>query len=143
MAKAYRVTENDMRGLAIRLDMLSTHYRKPKDLTSAGLNNAAKTLRRWLALAVPCNDGPPVEVLLALSDDLNTPQAIAEIHRLAGRKDGRAVFAAMKLLGLFPGHEKAIDYDLVAEVKTIPIDHIPLVQWQAFGHEFATVGDSQ
>lgn len=127
--KAWRVSEADMRGLAIRLDMLSTHYRQPKDLTAEGLNRAAKTLRRWLALAEPSLSTPvPVGVLEALSDDLNTPAAIAEMHRIA-RTDRAGLFSAMKLLGLIPGEGRAVDYDMVDEVKTLPIDHLPLPQW--------------
>jgi cysteinyl-tRNA synthetase len=127
----YSITEADMRGLSIRLAMLQTHYRKPKDFSFEELNNCAKTLRRWLAACIP-NDSPhvPLPVMLALCDDLNTPAAIAEMHRLS-KADGRALFTAMKLLGLIPGHERVIDYD-IGEVKTLPIDHIPLVRWQGF-----------
>ncbi|MCE2890282.1 MAG: hypothetical protein LW848_04155, partial [Hyphomonadaceae bacterium] len=70
----YQVTEEDMRGLSIRLAMLQTHYRKPKDFSIAELNQCAKTLRRWLAAAIPNDDREPIEVMLALCDDLNTPQ---------------------------------------------------------------------
>lgn len=136
MAKTYAVSERDMRGLAIRLDMLGSHYRKPKDFKAETLNSSAKTLRRWLSTCVP-NDGPvPDRVLLALCDDLNTPQAIAEMHLLA-RTDGQGLFAAMKLLGLLPGEGLPIDYD-IGEVKTLPIDHIPIVRWAGF----ATVGEA-
>lgn len=127
-AGQYRVDETDMRGLAIRLCMLNTHYRKPKDWTTESLNHAAKILRRWLTAATPCDDAVPLPVILALADDLNTPLAIAEMHVLA-KSDGRGLFAAMKLLGLIPGHGKTIDYDIVDEVKTLPIDAVPLVQW--------------
>jgi cysteinyl-tRNA synthetase len=127
--KTWRVSEDDMRGLAIRLDMLSSHYRQPKDLTAEGLNRAARTLRRWLALAEPGLDIVPIGVLEALSDDLNTPAAIAEMHRIA-KTDRRGLFAAMKLLGLIPGEGRAIDYDIVDEVKTLPIDHLPIVAWE-------------
>lgn len=126
----YGITEEDMRGLSLRLAMLQTHYRKPKDFSHSELNQCAKTLRRWLAACIPNDDPAPTVVMLALCDDLNTPQVIAEMHRLA-KSDGRGLFASMKLIGLIPGFGKALDYD-IGEVKTLPIDHIPLVQWAGF-----------
>jgi cysteinyl-tRNA synthetase len=127
---SYEVTEADMRGLSIRLAMLQTHYRKPKDFSVSELNQCAKTLRRWLAAAVPCAEREPLEIMQALCDDLNTPQAIAIMHGLA-RTDGRALFASMRLLGLIPGRGKVLDYDY-GEVKTLPLGHIPLVVWEGF-----------
>lgn len=127
--KTYEITPKDMRGLALRLDMLSTHYRQPKNISVNDMNRAAKTLRRWLATCIPCDDPPPAAVLEALCDDLNTPHAITELHKLA-KSDGRALFAGMKLLGLIPGHGEGIDYGMTQEIKTLPIDHLPLVQWE-------------
>lgn len=127
--KEWRVSEEDMRGLSLRLFILGSHYRKEVDFTVRNLNENSKILRRWLSKAIPNNDRPPLEIILALSDDLNTPLAIAEMHRYA-KKDGRSLFSAMRFLGLIPGEEKPIDYDIVSEVKTIPIDHIPLTQWE-------------
>lgn len=128
--KEWRVSEADMRGLALRLDMLSTHYRRPKDLTVEGMNRAAKTLRRWLAIARPGHmKAVPISVLEALCDDLNTPLAIAEMHILA-KSDPEGLFEAMKLMGLIPGEGLAISYDMVDGIKTLPIDHLPMPQWE-------------
>lgn len=128
--KEWAVSERDIRGLAIRLDMLESHYRKPKDITVDRLNRAAKTIRRWLAACeLDTTASVPIPVLEALCDDLNTPLAIAEMHKLA-KTDGAGLFASMKLLGLIPGEGRAIDYDMVDGVKTIPIDHLPLTQWE-------------
>jgi len=127
----YVFEETDMRGMAIRLAMLQTHYRKPKDFTVAELNQCAKTLRRWLSIAELSIDiSTPDEVINALNDDLNTHQAITEIHKYAANKDGKKVFSAMKFLGLIPGTGSSIDYGMLGEIKTIPIDRIPLVQWE-------------
>lgn len=126
----YAVSEQDMRGLALRLDMLQTHYRQPKDLSVSNLNASAKTLRRWLSKCVPNSDPPPVSVLEAIGDDLNTPQAITELHKLA-KTDGRGLFAGMKFLGLIPGHGDEIGHGMAQEVKTLPISHLPLPQWAA------------
>lgn len=92
-------------GEVIRFVLLSTHYRAPLDWTEARVTEAEKTLRRWRALSADAPDGTPDgpvdgAVLAALSDDLNTPQAIAELHRLAGDEDGAALRASAALLGL-------------------------------------------
>jgi len=126
----YAVSETDMRGLAIRLDMLSTHYRKPKDISVSDLNSSLKILRRWLSRCIPNDDPPPLPVLKALEDDLNTPLAITELHKIAKiETGGRELFAGMKFLGLIPGCGISIDYGAAMEIKTIPIDHLPLPFW--------------
>lgn len=122
------VKPEDLAGLSVKLYMLSTHYAKSKDFTKKDLSATAKILRKWLSLAIPNENPVPLPVLIALSDDLNTPAAIAEMHKLS-KTDGKGLFSAMKLLGLIPGSERSIDYDIVSEVKTIPIDHIPLLEW--------------
>lgn len=142
MTTIYTISPSDMAGLALRLALLSTHYRKDMDFTRANLTREAKTLRKWLAAAIPNNNPPPLEVLEALCDDLNTPAAIAEMHKLA-RGDGKGLFAAMKLLGLIPEHQRDISYDLVSEVKTIPIEEIPLLKWEDGGIGFSVIGGKQ
>ena len=82
----------DWPGEVLRLNMLRTHYRQPIDWTIKSLEESSRILRDWIALAVPMKlAGPANEVpdrplyppvLDALSDDLNTPKAIAEIHAL-------------------------------------------------------------
>ena len=86
----------DWPGEVLRLNMLRTHYRQPIDWTLKGLEESAKMLGGWFA------GGPDVaaefapDVLAALRDDLNTPQAIAEMHQLA---DARSSLAAMGFKG--------------------------------------------
>jgi cysteinyl-tRNA synthetase len=81
-------------GEVLRLAMLRTHYRQPIDWTLKALEDAERTWREWQTLAVAVDQGileylpdlakrplhPGIEE--ALCDDLNTPMAIAEIHRL-------------------------------------------------------------
>ena len=80
-------------GEVIRLVLLSTHYRHPMDWTAAGLAQAHANLDRlYTALrnaggergaagdAVDPEADPEVEA--ALCDDLNTPEALAVLHRL-------------------------------------------------------------
>ncbi|MGH7047507.1 MAG: cysteine--tRNA ligase [Stellaceae bacterium] len=76
-------------GEAIRLALLSAHYRDPLDWTSERLEEAKRTLDRFyraLSLfSVESDISPAVSrnVLHALEDDLNTPQAIAHLHEIA------------------------------------------------------------
>jgi len=76
------------RSEAIRLMLLSAHYRQDLDFTEPRLHEAAQTLdRAYGALrGVPGDDaGDGGVVLAALQDDLNTPLAIARLHGLIGR----------------------------------------------------------
>ncbi len=101
-------------GEAIRLNMLSTHYRQPLDWTAEGLTRARTNLDRlYTALGrlsdVAVDVGPddvPAVVLAALEDDLNTPQALTEIYALAGvanKAEGEADQAAAKAALLAAG----------------------------------------
>lgn len=72
---------------AVRFLMLRTHYRSMLDFSDAALGEARRELDRlYRALeTTPPGSGSDVTsaVLEALCDDLNTPLAIAELHRLA------------------------------------------------------------
>ena len=76
----------DWPGEVIRLNMLRTHYRQPMDWTVRGMAESYKILDDWYGLAANSN-GKSVSgsVRQALTDDLNTPQAIAELHGLRNR----------------------------------------------------------
>ncbi|MEM7642533.1 MAG: cysteine--tRNA ligase [Pseudomonadota bacterium] len=91
-------------GEVIRFFFLSTHYAKPMDWTDAKALEAEGILRRWRDLvrgrAEEGGVTPDEAVLAALRDDLNTPGAIAELHRLAKAGDGAALQASAALLGL-------------------------------------------
>src|SRR5215831_3810912 len=81
-------------GEAIRLALLTTHYRDPLDWTSDRLRQARQTLDRFYrALILPRDTvferfGAAAEALRplreALEDDLNTPLALTHLHELAG-----------------------------------------------------------
>jgi cysteinyl-tRNA synthetase len=81
-------------GDVVRFNMLRTHYRQPIDWTRKGLEESKATLERWgeisdrLGGALREDVIPDGDVLDALEDDLNTPQAIARLHELA--KEARA-----------------------------------------------------
>lgn len=111
--------EQGVPGEVIRFVMLSTHYRKPMDWTEKKRDEAEKTLRKWYAL-VDGVDGtePNADVLAAVSDDLNTSGALAEMHKLAGSGDASGLKAALALLGLIDGvipeWARAVEVDLSA-----------------------------
>jgi cysteinyl-tRNA synthetase len=81
-------------GEAIRLALMTAHYRDPLDWTNDRLRQAKQTLDRFYrALALPRDDvierfGEAEEALRpvreALDDDMNTPLALSELHDLAG-----------------------------------------------------------
>ncbi|QUJ77821.1 cysteine--tRNA ligase [Sulfitobacter albidus] len=93
--------EKGVPGEVIRFVMLSTHYRKPMDWTEAKAREAERTLRKWYAVAVSADAGAPDDLLLGLlGDDLNTPGAIAHLHKLAGAGEAASLRAGLKLMGL-------------------------------------------
>jgi cysteinyl-tRNA synthetase len=70
-------------GMVVRFALLQTHYRQPFDFTERALDEASMALRafHFFSSAVPASH-PSDEFLEAMNDDLNTPRAIAELHRL-------------------------------------------------------------
>ena len=72
-------------GEVLRLAMLRTHYRQPIDWTVKALEEAEKTLDRWYDAIGEADPADEIadSVMDALDDDLNTPAAISELHRLA------------------------------------------------------------
>ncbi len=86
-------------GEVLRLQMLMTHYRQPIDWTERASREAWGTLNNWYDLTDGVEAGEaPQGVIDALKDDLNTPAAIAELHKLKG--DPAALKAGAQLLGL-------------------------------------------
>jgi cysteinyl-tRNA synthetase len=89
----------DWPGDVLRLNMLRSHYRQPTDWTVAGMKESWNTLERWYAIAEPLANRRIGEgFLAALCDDLNTPQAIAELH--SGEPEELA--GGLALLGFSP-----------------------------------------
>ncbi len=96
-------------GEAVRFNMLRTHYRQPLDWTAVSLDEAHKTLWEWYGdLERHAGEGGiPGPVLDALSDDLNTPKAIAEMHKLHSAGKYAGLRAALGFLG-FSGERAKI-----------------------------------
>src|SRR5262249_19870278 len=90
----------DWPGPVLRFQMLMTHYRQPIDWTTRSTEQAASALDgiRSLTVGVDTRHGQiEPAVLEALQDDLNTPQALAELHKLAGEARKGMHQAAAKL----------------------------------------------
>jgi L-cysteine:1D-myo-inositol 2-amino-2-deoxy-alpha-D-glucopyranoside ligase len=82
---------------AIRLAILTHHYRADWDWRDDLLRSASERVQAW-RVAGP-GDGALDEVRVALDDDLDTPAAIAAINTAAAAGDG--VDEAAALLGVF------------------------------------------
>jgi len=99
---------------ALRLLLLRAHYRQPLDWSDDAIHQAVRTLDGWYGVLRDMQDveadadAPvPASVEAALCDDLNTPQALAELSTLAdqARQAGSveaktALLAAGRALGL-------------------------------------------
>jgi len=73
----------DWPGEVLRFNMLRTHYRQPLDWTLRALKESLTVLERWYGIAEPISSHSlGSDFLSALCDDLNTPQAIAELHKV-------------------------------------------------------------
>ncbi|AMS30716.1 MAG TPA: cysteine--tRNA ligase [Hyphomonadaceae bacterium] len=88
-------------GEALRLALLSAHYRAPLDWTDELILQSMKTLDRlYRALDGVWNERVepvlPEGILAALCDDLNTPKALAELSMLARKANKAETFEDRK-----------------------------------------------
>ena len=100
-------------GPTLRLAMLRTHYRQPIDWTVRGLEESEQTLRNWANVldrhqtSFSSDESPQPNFMNAIADDLNTPMALGEMHKLAESarkgefKAAQALHQAGKFLGVF------------------------------------------
>ena len=92
-------------GEAARLAMLMTHYRQPINWTAKAVTEARRTLDHWYELtrdvdrdeSVSADEAVSEEVLTALTDDLNTPRAIAALHGMRTRAAAGDSHSAVQL----------------------------------------------
>ena len=100
-------------GEVLRLALLGTHYRGTLDWTRQKIDEAADALAKWGALVEGIDPSPSAAspVIEALADDLNTPAAIAEMHRMAREGDAGALAAAMALMNLSAPKVEAAEGD--------------------------------
>ena len=90
------------KGEAIRLCLLTAHYRQPVDFSRDGIKQAQKQLDRWYRVTDGAKPTKPSQAVLdALRNDLNTPQAIMELNQLAKDDSKKGELkASAELLGL-------------------------------------------
>jgi cysteinyl-tRNA synthetase len=90
--------EQGHRGETLRLALLSAHYRQPLSWTEEVVAQAKTNLDKLYRMAGDAEAGEPdAGVIEALSDDLNTPLALA---RLMALEDPGAMKASAALIGL-------------------------------------------
>jgi len=112
-------------GEAIRLALLSAHYRQPLDFSRRAIGEAKSqldrmygALRETRGIDVEPATAPPEAVLEALCDDLNTPLALSRMHEIVramnstGRRRAKVGFkqdllAGGKILGLLAQEPEA------------------------------------
>ena len=129
---AHDLLAQGMKGEVIRLALLAAHYRQPMDWSIEGAHQAQKTLDKLYTLLRTHPDAgmgtADPALLAALYDDLNTPQAIAVLHRLleGARQDPGQIGvlkASIALLGLGQHDpatwfaERVIDPELTAKIE--------------------------
>ena len=91
------------RGETLRLALLSAHYRSPLPWTNALIAQSKATLDSLQRRTVNADDGEPSAAFVeALSDDLNVPKAIAELHKI---DDPATLKASANMLGLLEGYD--------------------------------------
>ncbi|MBL4601581.1 MAG: cysteine--tRNA ligase [Emcibacteraceae bacterium] len=96
-------------GEAIRMCLLTAHYRQPVDFSRDGIIQARKQLIRWYNATKEVEPTKPsIAVLDALRNDLNTPKAIMELNQLAKDESKKGeLLASAQLLGLIcEDHDK-------------------------------------
>ena len=83
----HELLQEGHRGEAVRLALLSAHYRQPLDISRDAIKEAKDQLDRFYIaldkvrdLAPEPMQEPPLDVLAALEDDLNTPMALSHLH---------------------------------------------------------------
>jgi cysteinyl-tRNA synthetase len=123
---------NRWHGYVLRLAMLMTHYRQPIDWTVDRLVEARRTLKEW----IDCAEGfeehlspVPPEVISALSDDLNSPAALAAVSQLVRDTRRRThpeasirLASALRWLGVWNGEKASEVYTYGIEVGEGPAD---------------------
>jgi len=115
----HQLLEEGYKGEAIRLALLSAHYRQPVDITRASIEECKNLLDRFYQALDKSTDLPaepvvPDDLQAALLDDLNTPQALTVLHHYlsdlnkSGSPDAKAaLLGAGQLLGILqekPAH---------------------------------------
>jgi len=123
---------NHWHGYVLRLAMLMTHYRQPIDWTVDRLVEARQMLKEWVDCAMGFDQYPmsvPTELVSAVSDDLNSPAALAVVshifrdtRRRTNAEASIRLAAALKWLGIWNGEYSNEIYGYGFDVGDGPAD---------------------
>ena len=107
-----KLREN-INGQAVRLALLSSHYKQPLDWNEKIITESQNTLDKWYSQYEKVNSEElNDDVLKPLQEDLNTPEYIAKLHSLfdestKGSKSSKVKFlSACRLIGLLEEDKK-------------------------------------
>ncbi len=122
--------EQQWHGRVLRFAMLSTHYRQPIDWTLDRLLQARSTLMEWARLlhGVAPAESVSEDVMAALSDDLNTPAALAVVHSLAAAArsndaDKRRLKAALNFISVY-GDERDTEFMIGQSIDAAKVEDL-------------------
>jgi cysteinyl-tRNA synthetase len=95
-------------GETLRFNMLRTHYRQPINWTFEALSESHNILCDWYddLKGLQSDSQLSTDALRWLSDDLNTPGLIAELHKLRKNKLFQSLLNILHLLGFSGNREK-------------------------------------
>ena len=113
--------EDGFSGDAIRLALISSHYRQPLDWTKKRLNECSDTIKRWKDLALGKKEIgiQSNEFLEAIYDDLNTPKAISVMHSLAKNGDYEGLLNSLRFMGFLDTRNAENKPEIETEVKKL------------------------
>ena len=113
---------NDFPGEALRLTLLSAHYRQPLDFSIDKIKESKRLLDRYYQRLDQMKDlpaqitEPPHNVVDALCDDLNTPQAFAELNGLLKEENSVTLKAQLLAAGNLIGILKEVPSEWLGHV---------------------------
>jgi cysteinyl-tRNA synthetase len=120
-------------GEVLRLNMLKTHYRQPIDWTLQSLEEAKANLKHWheydFLEEAEKEANLDSHFMRAIMDDLNTPSAIAELHRFKRTGQMSALAAGLRFLGLFDSQRVGRDASKLSYSDIIPTNRQAIETW--------------
>lgn len=92
----------DYPGEALRLTLLTAHYRQPLDFSKTTIGEHKRRLDKWYRLTADVTDVADVsqDLIDALSDDLNTPKALSVLDQLAAPETAAQLKASAQFMGV-------------------------------------------
>jgi cysteinyl-tRNA synthetase len=108
-------------GETLRFNMLRTHYRQPIDWTFESLSESHNILCDWYddLKGLQSDNRISTDTLRWLSDDLNTPGLIAELHKFRKNKRFQSLLNALQLLGFSGKRENLVRTAFVTVTETV------------------------